>query len=188
MNFPFPYTIKRSSRKTIGIEVLQNEDVLVRAPYRARIADIEKVIEKHQDWILQSIEKMQARAQEVENVGVLTDTELNALADEALRVIPERVKYYAPLVGVSVAHITIRNQKTRWGSCSSNGRLSFNCLLMLAPPEVLDSVVVHELCHRKHMNHSAAFYEEVLRVMPDYHTRNRWLKEHGPALIRRMTG
>ncbi len=114
--------------------------------------------------------------------------EIHGLADQALQVIPERVKYYAPLVGVTYGKITIRNQKTRWGSCSANGNLNFNCLLMLAPPEVIDSVVVHELCHRKHMNHSREFYEEVRRVYPEYDRCHKWLKEHGSELMRKMTG
>ena len=88
----------------------------------------------------------------------------------ARRCIPERVRYYAPKVGVDYCSITIRCQKFRWGSCSGRGNLSFNCLLMLTPPEVIDSVVVHELCHRKEMNHSAAFYAHVLRVFPEYRT------------------
>ncbi len=94
--------------------------------------------------------------------------------------------HFAPLVGVSYGRITIRNQRTRWGSCSGKGNLNFNCLLMLAPPEVLDYVVVHELCHRKEMNHSPRFWAEVARVLPDYQQRRRWLKEHGGALVQRM--
>ena len=118
----------------------------------------------------------------------LTAEEIRALAAKALEVIPERVAYYAPLMGVTYNRITIRNQKTRWGSCSSKGNLNFNCLLMLCPPEVIDSVVVHELAHRTEMNHSKRFYAHVLRVYPDYYKWNKWLKENGPALIRRMTG
>ena len=118
----------------------------------------------------------------------LTAEEIRALAAKALEVIPERVAYYAPLMGVTYNRITIRNQKTRWGSCSSKGNLNFNCLLMLCPPEVIDSVVVHELAHRREMNHSKRFYAHVLRVYPDYYKWNKWLKENGPVLIRRMTG
>ena len=81
--------------------------------------------------------------------------------------------------------VTIRAQRTRWGSCTARGDLSFNCLLMLAPPEAIDSVVVHELCHRRHMDHSPAFYTEVLRAFPDYHEWQRWLKENGPVLLAR---
>ena len=96
----------------------------------------------------------------------------------------ERVAYYAPLIGVSYGKITVRKQKTRWGSCSANKNLSFNCLLMLAPPDVIDSVAVHELCHIKHMNHSKAFYSEVFKVMPNYKECHIWLKENGSRLLR----
>ena len=102
--------------------------------------------------------------------------------------IPDRVAYYAEKMGVTYGSITIRNQRTRWGSCSAKGNLNFNCLLMLAPPEVLDGVVVHELCNRIEMNHSKKFYEEVLRVYPEYRKSEKWLKENGRALLRRMTG
>ena len=115
----------------------------------------------------------------------MTETELKELAERARRCIPERVRYYAPKVGVDYCSITIRCQKFRWGSCSGRGNLSFNCLLMLTPPEVIDSVVVHELCHRKEMNHSAAFYAHVLRVFPEYRTWRRWLKDNGPVLLLR---
>ena len=108
------------------------------------------------------------------------------MAEKALQIIPERVKYYAPLVGVNYGRITIRNQKTRWGSCSEQGNLNFNCLLVMMPMEVLDSVVVHELCHRKHMNHSKEFYAEVYKVFPQYDKWNKWLKENGSSFICRM--
>jgi predicted metal-dependent hydrolase len=98
-------------------------------------------------------------------------------------VIPERAAHYAALMGVTYGRITIRAQKTRWGSCSSKGNLSFNCLLMLAPPEVLDSVVVHELCHLRVMNHSERFYAEVLRVFPEYREKHGWLKDNGDMLL-----
>ena len=100
--------------------------------------------------------------------------------------IPERVRYYAERIGVRPKKITIRNQKSRWGSCSAGGNLNFNCLLMLAPTEVMDSVVVHELCHMKEMNHSERFYREVYRVYPEYDRCHRWLKEHGAELLARM--
>ena len=105
------------------------------------------------------------------------------LAQQALKDLPERVRHFAPLAGVRYGRITIRFQGARWGSCSSLGNLNFNCLLMLAPLGTIDSVVVHELCHRKQMNHSPRFYREVLRVYPNYYEDQRWLKEEGHRLL-----
>ena len=142
---------------------------------------------KNRKWIETHLAKAQTKQQELASVHKLTMDEIQALANRALEVIPERVKYYAPLVGVTYGRITIRNQKSRWGSCSAKGNLNFNCLLMLTPPEVIDSVVVHELCHRKEMNHSDRFYAEVLRVFPDYWKWDKWLKENGDILMVMMT-
>ncbi|MBO5283494.1 MAG: M48 family metallopeptidase [Lachnospiraceae bacterium] len=94
----------------------------------------------------------------------------------------KRCAYYRPFTGGSYTRITIRDQKTRWGSCSSTGTLSFNYRLMFAPPRVLDYVVVHELCHLTHMNHSRDFWDLVASVMPDYKQYKVWLKEHGQEL------
>ena len=115
--------------------------------------------------------------------GKLTKIELTLLAKQAKQVFPEKVAYYAPKVGVRYGRITIRTQKTRWGSCSSKGNLNFNCLLMLASEEVQDYVVVHELCHLKEMNHSKRFWQEVERVMPNYKVHKKWLKEHGGKIM-----
>lgn len=123
------------------------------------------------------------RYKEADSIPHLTDKDLKALADKAREVIPKRVAYYAPKVGVTYGRITIRTQRTRWGSCSAKGNLNFNCLLMLAPAEVIDSVVVHELCHRKEMDHSDRFYAEVYRVFPEYRKWHQWLKENGSLLL-----
>ncbi len=117
---------------------------------------------------------------------ILTDEELKELTKAAKNVIPGRVEFFAGLAGVEYGKIYIRHQRSRWGSCSGKGNLNFNCLLMLAPPEVLDSVVVHELCHLKEMNHSKAFYAEVYKLMPDYDSCRKWLIENGPGLIKKL--
>ncbi len=114
-------------------------------------------------------------------------TEIHKLADLALKVISVKVKHYAGLMNVQYGRITIRNQKTRWGSCSSKGNLNFNCLLMLAPDEVVDYVVIHELCHLIEMNHSKAFWKQVEQVMPDYKKHRKWLKDHGNEIMERMS-
>ena len=183
----FSYTVKYSDRKSIGLSVKDGQ-LIVRAPRRTSRADIEKAIAGHVEWIEKTIAKQAAAKEADKDIPKLTEKELRALAEQALNVIPARVKHFAPLVGVTYGRITIRNQKTRWGSCSGKGNLNFNCLLMLAPSEVRDSVVVHELCHLKHMDHSSAFYAEVRRVMPDYDKHHAWLKEHGHTLIKRLQG
>ena len=179
-----PYKLIRSRRKTLGLE-LRPEGLVVRAPLRATNEQVEYFVEQHRQWVLQHQEKLERQKQQAAELPTLTETELKELAERARRYIPERVRYYAPKVRVDYGSITIRSQKSRWGSCSSKGNLSFNCLLMLTPPEVIDSVVVHELCHRKEMNHSAAFYAHVLRVFPEYRMWHRWLKENGPTLLLR---
>lgn len=94
----------------------------------------------------------------------------------------ERVAYFHPLTGGRYTSVTVRNQKTRWGSCSSRGTLSFNYRLIFAPPAVLDYVVVHELCHLTHMNHSKDFWNMVASVMPEYKVYRQWLRDHGHEL------
>ena len=180
------YQIIRSARKTLSIQI-KPEGVIVRAPLRATDAQIERFVQEHSDWIEKHLKKMEVQQKKLADVEPLSMEEIRALADQALKVIPERVKYYAPKIGVTYGRITIRNQRSKWGSCSAKGNLNFNCLLMLTPPEVIDSVVVHELCHRKEMNHSDRFYAEVLRVFPDYWKWHRWLKENGNLLMLRMT-
>lgn len=177
--------IIRSDRRTFSLQMTPR-GLVVRAPRFATAAQIEAVIQQHAKWIEKQEQKLSASASDAQEP--LTPEELQVLADRAKEAIPARVAHFAPLVGVDYGRITIRNQRTRWGSCSAAGNLNFNCLLMLAPPEVLDSVVVHELCHRKELNHSARFYAEVLRVFPDYRRCQRWLRENGPGLMRRMTG
>lgn len=93
-----------------------------------------------------------------------------------------RVAFYHTYTGGNYTTITVRDQKTRWGSCSSRGTLSFNYRLMFAPPRVLDYVVVHELCHLTHMNHSRDFWNMVERIMPDYKIYKEWLQKHGQEL------
>ena len=112
--------------------------------------------------------------------------QLHQLAEAAKADLPRRIARFAALVGVSYGRITIRAQKSRWGSCSGKGNLNFNCLLMLCPEDVRDYVVVHELCHRKELNHSLRFWAEVEKVLPGYKVQRKWLKDNGGGLIRRL--
>lgn len=108
----------------------------------------------------------------------LTDADIKALSEQARIYIPSRVEHFAQIIGVTYGRITIRHQKTRWGSCSSSGNLNFNCALMNTTPEIIDYVVVHELCHRKQMNHSALFWAEVEKILPNYKELRSALKNY----------
>ncbi|MCR4617553.1 MAG: M48 family metallopeptidase [Lachnospiraceae bacterium] len=177
----------RSRRRTLSLEVKQDGRVIVRAPMRASLADIKRFIDSHEKWLEKHLKKIE----EIEKTlpkDRLSDEDIKRLAAMAKKVIPERCAYYASLLNVRYGRITIRNQVTRWGSCSSKGNLNFNCLLMLTPNEVIDSVVVHELCHLLEMNHSPRFYAHVYSVFPEYKKWDKWLKTNGDAIMRRMTG
>ena len=178
--------IRRSSRKTLAAEIMPDGSVLVRVPLRMPDTQIIHFLQQKSALIEKHVLKRSAQAAQTANLPPLTAADIHALAEQALQVIPPRVAYFAERIGVTYGRITIRNQKTRWGSCTANGNLNFNCLLMLAPPDVIDSVIVHELCHRIHPNHSKAFYAEVHRVFPDYDRCDQWLKENGSQLIGRM--
>lgn len=181
-------TVIRSNRKTIAIQVNADLTVTVRAPKGTAQCEIDRILQEKENWIRKSMEKIREKKDlyEAENREPLTNEEIRKLADQALHDIPERVEIFSKLIGVSYGRITIRNQKTRWGSCSGKGNLNFNCLLMLAPSEVIDYVVVHELCHRKEMNHSKAFWEEVEKVFPEYRRCVQWLKNEGVGIVRRL--
>lgn len=179
------YIVDRSARKTISIQV-KPTGIFIRAPLHMSDAEVQRFIESKANWIHNHLQTVAERHAMTKDLPPYTLDELHALANKALQFIPERVDYYARIIGVDYGNITIRNQRTRWGSCSSKGNLNFNCLLMLLPDEVIDSVVVHELCHRKHMNHSAQFYAEVEKAFPSYKSCHEWLKENGGIYLSRL--
>ncbi len=178
--------IIRSNRKSISIEIRPDLTLLVWAPLSMEDMEIQRLLKKKENWIRTHLKKAEARQEMSKNIEKLSSEELQQLADKASKIIPERVKYYANLMAVRYGRITIRKQKTRWGSCSNKGNLNFNCLLMLTPNEVIDYVVVHELCHLMEMNHSKAFWTLVEQVMPDYKEHKKWLRDYGGEIMVRM--
>ena len=178
------YEVIRSNRKTFALQIKDGR-LIARVPLRARRVDVERFIYSHREWIEEHLEIYRKRKALYADLKPLTENELGELGEKAREVIPSRVEHFSRLLGVDYGKISIRNQLTRWGSCSSSGNLSFNCLLMLAPPEVLDAIVAHELCHRKEMNHSKRFYAHLLSIYPEYHKWHAWLKAHGGELMQR---
>ena len=164
----------RTRRRTIAVQIKEGGRVVVRTPCFVSRAQVEKFLEERRDWII----KNQKALKEVHEQKLRITEEMRREGiEKAKKILPERVKYYACLMGVTYGRITIREQKTRWGSCSGRGNLNFNWKLTLMPNELLDYVVVHELAHRTEMNHSRNFWRIVEQVLPDYQERRRRLKE-----------
>lgn len=173
-------TVIKSRRKTIAIQVNSDLSVTVRAPYGVTEKYIEEFLNKNEAWISKQMNEIKVKKKSVEsgNVENVTLDKIKALADQALETIPTRVEYFARIIGVTYGNITIRNQKTRWGSCSSKGNLNFNYQLYYLPDELLDYVVIHELAHRRYMDHSKEFWAEVEKYCPDYRERRQQLKKY----------
>ncbi len=185
-SYELPYTLIRSKRKSYAISISPDGQITVRVPLVTSDREVRQILSQKQHWIVTKYLEQQEK-QINKPVSGLTDAQRNALTQRyivaAKEYFPKRAAYFRQFTGGTYNRITIRDQKTRWGSCSAKGTLSFNWRLMLAPPAILDYVVVHELCHLTHMNHSAAFWQAVEAVYPDYRSARRWLKEHGQELI-----
>lgn len=174
----------RSSRKTLAVQIRADGTVIARAPLRMPKDRILCFLSEKASWIRMQQGKMQERENMRQQAGIHLDAaQEKELRERAKSVLAQRTAYFARQVGVTYGRITVRDQKTRWGSCSQTGNLNFNFRLILAPSEVLDYVVVHELCHRRQMNHSAQFWQEVAQVLPDYRKRKAWLTENGWRLM-----
>lgn len=178
--------IIRSKRKTISVEIKRDLSVLVRAPLSMSDKKIAQFVARKSGWINKHIEKLRQHNEKNAGQSKFTDEEIQNLAQKAREILLQKVRHYASVIGVDFNRITVRNQTTRWGSCSAKGNLNFNYLLMLTPPEVIDYVVVHELCHLKELNHSKRFWDEVRSILPDYEQNKKWLKEKGSELIDRL--
>ena len=178
------YEIIKSSRKTIAVEVRQDGSVLVRALRNCPQSRIDTFLKEKQAWVLAKVEEQKEKEADSMKIQPLSEAEQRLYRDKAREIFEQKVSYYAQMMGVSYGRIAIRDQKTRWGSCSGEGNLNFNWRLIFAPAGVLDYVVVHELAHRKEMNHSPRFWKVVEDTMPEYRKYQKWLKENGRGLHR----
>ena len=185
MDHPFTYEIIYSTRRTTALQVTPDGRVIVRAPKRCPRSFIEAFVRQKEDWVLRQLARFEKQREEhpAPERPPLSDKDRARYISIARDIFTRKTAYYARIMGVSYGRIAIREQKTRWGSCSSKGNLNFNWRLILAPEEVLDYVVVHELAHRREMNHSKAFYAVVESVLPDYRQARRWLRDHGASLF-----
>lgn len=194
---PYPHkedivcTLKWSDRRSYGISIEATGEVMLHLPLSGSVRDAARMAEEKRGWIIEKVlmqrQRMEeAQKKEAQRDKCYTPEQRSALEkryrEAAKEYVPKRAAYYAAFLGVSYDRIRIAGQKTRWGSCSSNKTLSFNWKLMLAPPKVLDYVVVHEVCHLGEMNHSPRFWALVESLMPDYKQQRKWLKDNGHTL------
>ncbi len=171
----YTYKLIRSKRKTLSLEISKDLEVVVRAPLKLSKAVIDDFVLKHEAWIEKHLE-ICAKRQAEGIASPLTEEQKADLKWKAQRVIPEKVRYFSSLMGLTPAGIKITSAEKRFGSCSGKNRLCFSYRLMLYPDEAIDYVVVHELAHIKHHDHSKAFYELIEKYMPDYKRRAAMLK------------
>ena len=168
------YEIIYSKRKTVTISVKRDLSVTVRAPIGYPKMKIEELVTARRDWIEKHIMRFRSEA---EAFCELTEEKIKALRALAREVLLKKTAHFASIMGLKYGRITISGAKTRYGSCSSKGNISYSYLLMQKDERAIDYVVVHELAHLVYMNHSKEFYSYIERFMPDYKERKRLLKE-----------
>ena len=168
------YTLIRSRRKTLALEITRDAKLVVRAPLRCSQREIDRFLQQKEQWIALHMAKMQARR---ESHPEPTAEQETALRQKAKEILPALVAQYASRMGVEPAGITVTGARTRFGSCSPKNRLSFSFRLMEYPMEAIEYVVVHELAHIRHKNHGADFYKEIEAVLPHWREANQLLKK-----------
>ena len=166
------YEIKRSARKTVALEITDRATLLVRAPLKMSNREIEKFVLKYSDWASEKLKTAQKRAEREKTID-LREKELREKAEYLLPLLTAR---YSAVMGLEPASVKITSAKKRFGSCSGKNGICFSWRLMAYPEPAIEYVVVHELAHIKHHNHSAAFYKLIERYMPDYRSRRALLK------------
>lgn len=167
------YEIVRSRRRTVALEVTREGRVLVRAPLRMPQGEIKRFVASHAAWLEKAQAKVAARQAAH---PPLTEQETAALRQRAKELLSDRVAHYAAIMGVTPTSVKITSARTRFGSCSGKNGICFSLYLLQYPEEAIDYVVVHELAHIRHHDHSPAFYAEVAKVLPDYKERMKLLK------------
>jgi predicted metal-dependent hydrolase len=218
------YTLVRSRRRTVGLEVRPDATLVVRAPNRTPLWYVESILRQKAGWISARLVLARSRAAVAPQHDFLTGERFPYLGRDwpfvvvafqkapltfdpgtgftldvaafdrgeavfeewyrtrARELLKDRVQHYAGLMNVSIPRVRVTGAERRWGSCSATGTVSFAWRLVMAPMDVIDYVVVHELAHLREMNHSRRFWAVVASVMPGYDEHRRWLREHGGSL------
>lgn len=167
------YTVKRSKRKTVGLEITKDCEIIVRAPKGMTDKAISEFVEKYSAWIAKKLPAVQKRAERSREIDE-NEAELRRAAYET---IPPLVEKYSKIMELKPSSVKITSAEKRFGSCSGKNGLCFSWRLLAYPTAAVEYVVVHELAHIKHHNHSAAFYALIEKYMPDYKERQKLLKD-----------
>lgn len=170
----YNYTIIRSDRRTLALEISDEALLVIRAPHRCPTTYIESFVEKHTDWIDSHIEKQRLC---IEARLRLTKEDVAVLIYRAKSEIPPLVNHYGEIMGLHPTEISITKAQKRFGSCNVQNKLRFSYRLILYPQEAIEYVVVHELSHIVHKNHGKEFYALIKSVLPDYKKREALLKK-----------
>lgn len=171
------YRIIRSARRTLALQVDKEGAVIVRAPYHTKEETIEGFVVSHTDWIAKQQARIMART-----LPALTEQQIAALRARAKSDLPARTAYWARRMGIEYTRVTITSAEKRFGSCNSRGGIAYSYRLMQFPEAVIDYVVVHELAHRREMNHSPRFYAVIAQYLPDYKERIKLMKSTPRAM------
>lgn len=169
------YKLIRSDRRTLSMELSPEGELILRAPRRMPLSHIENFIASHGDWIVRHREKIRRRA-EFDETHFSSEEQIQSLIARAKEILPEKTEYWAKVMGVTPAGVRINRAQKRFGSCSAENRIAYSYRLMAYPEEAIDYVVVHELSHIRHKNHSPEFYAFLARFLPDYRRREAILK------------
>lgn len=167
------YTVIRSRRRTLALQVTREAQVVVRAPMHASQEDIHRFVAAHEDWLAAHIAR---QAQHLAQYPPLSPQEREHLRQKARQLLPPLVRQWAQRMGVEPTGVKITSARTRFGSCSGKNSLCFSLYLMEYPPQAIEAVVVHELAHIRHKNHGPDFYALVRQTLPDYDARIRMLR------------
>lgn len=172
------YTLRRSRRaKRLSI-VVRCDAVIVTAPMRVNENLIVSFVERHSQWIWSKIEEVKRKRADWLKPEGLAQEHFMALRGRAKKFVMERLRIYAQCYGVSYRRVCIKNMKTMWGSCSKEKNLNFHYRLMFLPLELADYVIVHEICHLRHLNHSKCFWNLVAETIPDYKAKRIELRRY----------
>lgn len=169
----YEYRVVKSKRKTAALEIDENCNLILRVPLRFSQKSIDLLIANHENWINNH---MKTQREKQKNKVVLTSLQIEELKSKAKTEIPQRVQYYSKLMELNPTGIKITGAKKRFGSCSGKNSLCFSYFLMKYPMPAVDYVVVHELAHIVHKNHSKEFYSLIEKYLPDYKEREKLLK------------